>query len=133
MSLQIQRKPLTETGCSFTKPSILRAFRRGLDCLQLLPAGVELCEIFPRIGEVGGEPVRLRGVRAMKIRCGKQAFDAGDFRVHGVDLRFHASSSRASLNESLRGLAGLTVTVRAGLTGFFSSTLGAGTACFFSR
>lgn len=79
-------------------------FCRGLDRLQFLPARVKLREIFLRGGEVGGELAGLGGVRAMKIRRGEQGFDAGDFRLHALDLRFHAFQLARFLERQFAGL-----------------------------
>src|SRR2546430_11558356 len=64
--------------------------RSDANRLQLLPSVVQPREIFLRGGEMGVELVGLRGVRAVQIRRGEQTFDAGDFLVHGVNLRLHA-------------------------------------------
>ena len=85
---------------------LTQLFRRSLDCLQLFPTGIELDEIFLRGGEVVGELIGLGGMRAVKIRLGEQTFDAGDFRVHGVDLCLHAFQFAHFLEGKFAGLRG---------------------------
>jgi len=86
--------PPVVAGCRASHPPesdhITRRFRRGLDPFQLFPTRVEFCEVFLRGSQVGVELVGLRGMCAVKIRRGEQAFNAGDLGVRGVDLRFHA-------------------------------------------
>ena len=56
-------------------PELTGPFRRSLDCLQLLPPGVELREILIRGGEVGGEVVGL-SIRTASVRV-----EVGNFSV----------------------------------------------------
>ena len=62
------------------------ALHRSLYCLQPLPAGVKLRQLFLRGGEISRKLAGLRGVCAMKIQRREQALDADDLLVHSMDL-----------------------------------------------
>ena len=83
---------------------ILWEFRRGLDCLQFLPARVELRGFFLCRFQFVRERVDLRRVLAVKIRLDEQSFNARHFRLDRLNPRLHPFQFTRLLERQFTGL-----------------------------